>query len=183
MATDYSNYLPQLRETTLFRDISDEEILLLLDTMQPAIVHGRPNGPGPSGVHESFRMVIDSDISPHASPRRFKYDFPTFGEPGAMMGEIPVLSEKERFLKPTPLNVKPELPELKGDLTCLELDPEMLVHFYNAKVAPAQGKMLRNFLGMLAQKVVDTRRKLTLERTGFDMYAPENFIDGKTYSE
>lgn len=176
---EYSQYLSSLREATLFRDMEDDEILDLLSAMNPTIVHGRPTGPGSSGIHESFRMVIRSDTKPHAAPRRFKYDFPAFGEPGAMMGEILVLSEKERYLKPTPLSVKPELPPFEGDLLCLELTAEMLTSFYGEGLACAQGKMLRNFMGMLAQKVVDTRRKLTLERTGFDMYAPENFIESE----
>ncbi len=183
MSAEYERYLPQLRETALFRDLDDDEILELLNAMQPPVVYGRPEGPGPSGIHESFRMVVASNMAPQAAPRRFKFDFPAFGEPGSMMGEILALSEKERFLKPTPLDVKPKLPEFEGTLTCLEFNPDMLTCFYSVKISPIQGRMLRNFLGMLAQKVVDTRRKLTLERTGFDMYAPENLVDRATVDD
>ena len=54
MEVEYEKYLSQLREATLFRDLGDDEILKLLRAMQPSVVYGRPEGPGPSGIHKCF---------------------------------------------------------------------------------------------------------------------------------
>jgi ribosomal protein L10 len=51
----------------------------------------------------------------------------------------------------------------------LEASGEMLVKFYNEKVAQAQGVMLRNFLGLLTQKVTDVRQEIFLLRDGIDI--------------
>jgi hypothetical protein len=45
------------------------------------------------------------------------------------------------------------------DLYMLRMSGEMLTRFYGEQYAQAQGKMLRNFLGILAQKVTDVRKE------------------------
>ena len=58
----------------------------------------------------------------------------------------------------------------------LEFTPEMLETTCDGETALAMAKVRRNLMGMLAQKVVDVRRDLYLERSGFDMYGDENRV-------
>jgi hypothetical protein len=173
---DYSEYVSSLRGTVLFVGMSDEEIAVVLNAMQPPVVSGPPSRPADGSPHRAFRIVARTDPYRKPCPGRFAYGMQGHGEPGMLMGEILVLSRKEEFMKPTPLEIKPKLPSISWQMEMLELTPEMITRFYGAKVAAAQGKMLRNFLGMLAQKVVDVRRELFLERSGYDIYAPENLL-------
>jgi hypothetical protein len=88
-----------------------------------------------------------------------------------MMAEIPALSRFMEYL-PQPLK-KPFGPgkkELEFDLECLQCSGEMMVKFYDQKTTAAQSIMLRNFLGILAQKVMDVRHELFLSRDGVDIY-------------
>jgi molybdate/tungstate transport system substrate-binding protein len=87
---------------------------------------------------------------------------PKFNEPGMMMGEIPCLSEmlksrapKMKFKGAPPPGPKKE----KFDLYLLRMSGEMLTRFYGERYARTQGVMLRNFLGILAQKVTDVRKE------------------------
>lgn len=174
--TDYADYLPELRKTTLFRDMDDDEIISLLKAMQPAIKSGKLQPPANGSPHTCFRMVLRTQPPREIPPRRFKYDGQPFGVPGMLIGEVLVFSCKEEFIKPTPLNIKPALPAVDFEMETLEFTPEMLTKFYDASVSAAQGKMLRNLLGMQAQKVVDIHRDLYLERSGYDIYADENLV-------
>ncbi len=167
---NYREYLPELKTTTLFQDIDDEALIDLLETMRPPIIRrkaGETIGLRPDMA--AFRVVLRGPVREPA-PRRFKWDMPRFGEPGMMMGEIPSLS---RFLDHIERPAKPFFTPkpLEHDLDMLEFSGEMLVKFYGEKVAAAQGVVLRNFLGILAQKVTDVRRELFLLRDGVDMYA------------
>jgi hypothetical protein len=98
---------------------------------------------------------------------------PKFGEPGMMMGEIPSLSQIFKVLpRPTKMPFKGHQKPPALDLDTLEVSGEMMTKFYNERVAPAQSVMLRNFLGILAQKVTDVRQELFLLRDGIDLYNP-----------
>ncbi len=168
--------MPTLRGTVLFVDMSDDEIVTVLNAMQPPVVFGPPSRPADGSPHKAFWIVARTNPPHEPHPGKFAYGTQEHGEPGMVMGEILVLSRKEEFMKPTPLGIKPMLPKVSWEMEMLELTPAMITQFYGAEVAPAQGKMIRNLLGMLAQKVVDVRRDLYLERSGYDIYAPENLL-------
>ena len=172
----YAEFLPELRGTTLFEDLSDAEILSALETMRPPVREGPLTPPEDGSPHEAFLMVLRTDPPKAASPRRFAYDGQKRGEPGMLMGEVLVLSKKELYLKPTPLSVKPPFPPFEGSMLTLEFTPEMLETACDGETALAMAKVRRNLMGMLAQKVVDVRRDLYLERSGFDLYGDENRV-------
>lgn len=170
---NYGDYLSELKTTTLFRDMTDEEILLVLNSMQPAIKKGGPepqkdeNG---TPKFNSFRMVLRSNPVKELAPRYFKYDMPRYAEPGMLMAEIPALSSIQDYQKP---KQRPNGgPHHKGnyELETLEFTPEMITKYYNPETAPAQGKMLRNLLGILSQKVCDIRQEYFLLKDGRDSY-------------
>lgn len=175
-AGPYAEYLPELRGMTLFKGMSDTEILLALESMRPPVCEGPLKPPEDGSPHKAFRMVLRTDPPNAASPRRFAYDGQKRGEPGMLMGEVLVLSRKELYLKPTPLSVKPQFPPFEGSMLTLEFTPEMLETACDGKASLAMAKVRRNLMGMLAQKVVDVRRDLYLERSGFDMYGDENRV-------
>lgn len=176
MASPYAEYLPELRQATLFRDIDDEGIIALLDALKPSICDGPLKPPADGSPHKAFRMVLRTDPPKKAAPRRFPYEMQERCEPGMLMGEVLVLTRKEEFIKPTPLSIKPPLPKRPGKMKTLEFTPAMLIASCQGKAAEAQRIMLRNMMGMLAQKVVDVRRDLYLERSGYDIYAPNNMV-------
>ncbi|MDR1873265.1 MAG: hypothetical protein LBS60_15315 [Deltaproteobacteria bacterium] len=169
--TNYRDYLPELKSSTLFQDIADDDLIELLETIAPPIVHLKAGQPLEIPDKGNFLIVLRSTPAKELQPRRFKYDMPKFGEPGMMMAEIPSLSRFLEFL-----GQKPELPfkpkPLDFDLECLKCSGEALTRFYNPKVAPAQSVTLRNFLGILAQKVMDVRRELFLVKEGRDIFNP-----------
>ena len=174
---NYSDYLPELKSTTLFCDMTDDEIVSLLKAMKPRIIRKKagempfePPKEGETPNMDFFRVVLKTTPANPPQPRYFKYDMPKFGEPGMMMAEIPSLSCMFDYIKPAMKMPHKPMP-LKYDLEMLELSGEMITKFYSAEVAPAQGKMLRNFLGILAQKVCDVRQELFLLRDNVDMYA------------
>jgi ABC-type molybdate transport system substrate-binding protein len=171
----YEGYLPELRSTTLFRDMTDREILLVLDAMRPPIRQGRPSM---DAAGTPFRMVLRSTPPRVPAPRFFTYDMPAFGEPGMLMAEIPALSRLRDHVKTQggpPPGHAPKV--LDFQLETLEFDPEMITRFYRPEVSAAQGKMLRNFLGILAQKVCDVRQELFLLRDGRDLYGGLTLAD------
>lgn len=59
----------------------------------------------------------------------------------------------------TPKRKGPPRKPLSCDMDLLELSGEMVTKYYDPEVAEAQGIMLRNFLGILAQKVCDVREE------------------------
>lgn len=170
---NYNDFLPQLKSTTLFQDISDEDILALLDVLQPTLIHVNKGELMPEMPAHHFRMFLSTTPAQPIVPRAFKYDMPKFGEPGMLMHEIPTLSRmgetlekrangpKRPFHKPHPLAY---------DADILEFSENAMTTFYNSAVAPAQGQLLRNFLGILAQKVNDVRHELFLIRDCRDMF-------------
>jgi hypothetical protein len=169
---DYCEYLAELKSATIFQDIDDEALIELLETMSPEIVRLKAGEKPPLEDFRKFLIVLRSSPPREIQSRRFKYDMPKFGEPGMMMAEIPSLSRFMEFLdRPLKMPGKgpPCLPR-DFELECLLCSADMMVKFYNEKVSQAQSIMLRNFLGLLAQKVMDVRSELFLLRDGVDIY-------------
>lgn len=172
---NYREYLPELKSTTLFQDIEDEALITLLETMQPKIICKKAGDePGPWNK-EAFKVILRTKPASEIQPRRFKWDMPKFGEPGFLMGEIPELS---RFMEKIdrPAGGKPPGPPsnlMEKDMDVMEMSGAMITKFYNTKVAETQGVMLRNLLGILAQKVMDVRQELFLLRDSRDIYNPQ----------
>jgi len=147
---NYQDFLPELTSMPLFQDIKDKELMALLEVMKPEIVQkkaGTREMPPIDLEKGLFCMVLRGKPLNQLEPRLDIYNMPKFGEPGMMMGEIPCLSEMLRSRAP------------KIDLYMLRMSGEMLTRFYGEQYAQAQGKMLRNFLGILAQKVTDVRKE------------------------
>ena len=97
MTYKYSDYLKELKTTTLFQGIVDDDLLMLLNTIKPQIIHIDEGGELPmmAGGFKEFAVFLRGYPQKEIAPRRFKYDMPKFGEPGMMMGEIPSLSEMD----------------------------------------------------------------------------------------
>lgn len=165
---NYREYLPELKSTTLFQEIDDDALVKLLEAMQPEIIRKKKGEMAEvKKDFKTFRMVLRVADQKELVPRPHRYDMPQFGEPGRLMAEIPCLScmfesrspeeghapKKER--KGPPFKRKP----LSCDTEFLELSGEMVTKYYGAEVAEAQGIMLRNLLGILAQKVCDEREE------------------------
>lgn len=180
---NYRDYLPELKSTTLFRDMSDDEIICVLEAMQPEIIEQKAGEmPSIKRDFQVFRMILQGDPNQEIAPRKHKYDMPKFGEPGMLMAEIPSLSRifegkkpgedpggrpEDGKCPPKPEEGKgpkkdPKRPPIKPlpcDMKFLELSGEMLTKPYGPEVAEVQGKMIRNLLGILAQKVMDVRKE------------------------
>ena len=59
---NYRKYLPELKSTTLFRDMTDEEILCILEAMQPAIIEQKAGEmPSIKKDFQVFRMILQGD--------------------------------------------------------------------------------------------------------------------------
>ncbi|MGI6490957.1 MAG: hypothetical protein GX949_02570 [Peptococcaceae bacterium] len=173
---NYRNWLPELKSMTLFQDIGDNDLISLLEAMVPKVIHVKAGEKLPPFNPENFRVLL-KQYPPQEqtqTPRRFKWDMPKPGEPGFIMGEIPCFS---RFMEQ--LERKFRLPHgnepCKNACDLLEMNAEMLVKYYNADVYPAQSIMMRNLLGILAQKVMDVRRDLFMTKCEVDIY---NIQDG-----
>lgn len=176
LMSDYEDLASSLTKATVFQGLSKDEIFALLVAMRPRLVMGLPPKPPTGEPHRCFWLVAKTIPERPEIKGRFAYGMQPHGEIGMMMGEILVFSRKEEFVKPTPLSIKPRLPQISWDLILLEFTPEMITGFYSEEISLIQGKMIRNLLGMLAQKVVDVRRELYLERSGYDIYADSNII-------
>jgi len=163
--TNYRDFLPELKSMTLFQNIEDEELIDLLEVIKPEIVARKADDRGmpPIDLEKGmFCVVLKGKPLSQLEPRLDTYNMPKFGEPGMMMGEIPCLSEmlrsrapKMKFKGAPPPGQKKE----DFDLYMLRMSGEMLTRFYGERYAPAQSTMLRNFLGILAQKVTDVRKE------------------------
>lgn len=169
---NYREYLNELKSTTLFQDIPDDELMKLLEVMQPPIRVRKAGEPMPGFAPGTFKMILRATPEQGTVPRQFKYDMPKFGEPGMLMAEIPALS---RMAEGLPKNSRPSGPphphkDIDYTLEMLEFTPEMITKFYIADIVDAQSTMLRNFLGILAQKVCDVRHELFLIKGGRDMF-------------
>ncbi len=167
---DYSEWLAELMGTTLFQDIEGGALIALLEAMQPRVVRLAAGDMFPPQFTPGHFMVfLREDAGQKPAPRRFKWDMPKRGEPGLLMGEIPSLSRfrdgmggQELFtLKRKPLERACDLLELSG---------EMLTARYDEHVHAAQNTVLRNLLGILAQKVIDVRQDLFKVKYGVDIY-------------
>lgn len=170
---NYRDYLPQLRSTTLFQDIADNDILALLEALQPTLIHVKQGDLMPEMPEARFRMFLRTVPEQTPVPRAFKYDMPKFGEPGMLMHEIPTLSRMGDTLDKRANGKKPFFHKphpLEYDADILEFSETAMTTFYNSEIAPAQGQLLRNFLGILAQKVNDVRHELFLIRDCRDMF-------------
>ena len=83
---NYRQYLPELKTTTLFQDMSDEQIIALLEAMQPAIERRKKGQVGIGEMEKGkFKMILRTDPAQPIAPRQFKWDMPQFGEPGMIM--------------------------------------------------------------------------------------------------
>ena len=161
----YRDYLPELKSTTLFQNIEDEALIGLLEVMGPEIVCRKAGTSGMPPIDMDrgmFCVVLRGKPLDQLEPRLDVYNMPRPTEPGMMMGEIPCLSEMRRSRAP---KMKLKGPPHGGpkneafDLYMLRMSGEMVTRFYGSQHSEAQGIMLRNFLGILAQKVTDVRRE------------------------
>ena len=167
----YKEYLPELKTTTLFQDIPDDELIALLDVMQPKIVLRKAGDPMPPRAEGTFWMALRSTPARPLQPRQFKYDMPKFGEPGMLMAEIPTYSRMAEGLpNPRKSGHPGKGKNLDYDLEMLEFTEFMMTDFYGEQYAKAQSQALRNYLGILAQKVMDIRHELFLIRDGRDCF-------------
>ncbi len=161
----YRDFLPELKSMTLFQSIEDEPLIALLEAMAPELVRREKGTRGMPPIDLDrgiFCVVLKGKPLDQLEPRLDVYNMPRYAEPGMMMGEIPCLSEmrksrapKMRFKGPPPGGPKNE----DFDLYMLRMSGEMITGSYGEQHRAAQGIMLRNFLGILAQKVTDVRRE------------------------
>lgn len=166
---NYREYLPELKTTTLFQDIEDDALIALLEAMQPRIIRKEIGDEiGPWDINY-FKVILKTYPAQEMAPRRFKWDMPKHGEPGMMMGEIPSLS---RFLEVLGRTFDHKGRPMGKAMDLLEMSGEMMTRYYSSEIAVAQGVMLRNLLGILAQKVMDVRYDLFMLRDGRDVFAP-----------
>ncbi|MCX6741429.1 MAG: substrate-binding domain-containing protein [Candidatus Parcubacteria bacterium] len=163
--SNYREYLPELKSTTLFQNINDKELIALLEIMSPEIVcqkAGTRSMPPIDMEKGIFCVILKGKPLNQLDPRLDVYNMPKPNEPGMMMGEIPCLSEMTRSRTP---KMKPKGPPPSGpkndifDLYMLRMSGEMVTRSYGKQYSEAQGIMLRNFLGILAQKVTDVRKE------------------------
>lgn len=163
----YAEFLPELKSTTLFQNIPDNDLLALLDAMNPEIAvtkAGSEDGPAVDIDNGIFCVVLKGIPLDRLEERLDVYNMPKPKEPGMMMAEIPVLSEMRNSKRPKPAGgFKPPHHHAKKpvdfDLYMLRMTADMVTKFYNEDVAAAQSIMLKNFLGILAQKVTDVRKE------------------------
>ena len=172
---NYREYLPELKTTTLFQDMSDEQIITLLEAMQPAIERRKKGQVGIGEMEKGkFKMILRTDPAQPIAPRQFKWDMPQFGEPGMIMAEIPAFScmgdylpqEKGKGNFRPPHQPRP----LDFDMDLLVFTSDMITKYYDPEVSQAQGIFTRNMYGILAQKVCDVRHELFLIKNGQDMF-------------
>lgn len=168
---EYRTYLPQLKTTTLFQDIADDDIIKLLETMRPAIIYLQADETLAGWDLNYYVISLKTEPERELQPRRFKWSMPADYEPGMIMCEIPSLSQYPRVLGN---NFKPFRRPRSVDLYMLEVPNEMFTTFYNEEIARAQSVLLRNYLGILAQKVMDVRQDLFYVNEGIDLYATQN---------
>jgi ABC-type molybdate transport system substrate-binding protein len=164
--SEYKDFLPELKSTTLFQNIEDRPLIALLEAMRPEIVRweaGKNKIPQIDIENGIFCIVLRGKPLDQLEPRMDVYNMPKFGEPGMMMGEIPCLSEmnKSRAPRIRPRGMPPGPPPGGENLALylLRMSGEMVTKYYGEQYTTAQSKMLRNFLGILAQKVTDIRKE------------------------
>ena len=147
---------------TLFQNINDDDLIALLEAMKPEIVYRKAGTKGmpPVDIEKGiFCVVLKGKPLAQLEPRLDMYNMPKFGEPGMMMGEIPCLSKMHKSRAPRMKHGGPpgKPPEDIFDLYLLCMSGEMITKYYGEQYTKAQSMMLRNFLGILSQKVTDVR--------------------------
>ena len=164
--SDYRDFLPELKSTTLFQNIEDGALIALLEAMKPEIVRREAGAKGmpPIDMEKGmFCVVLKGKPLDRLEPRLDMYNMPKFNEPGMMMGEIPCLSEMNKSRAPRMkfkgMPPPPPAGREQFELYLLRMSGEMLTRYYGEQHVAAQGAMLRNFLGILAQKVTDIRKE------------------------
>ncbi len=161
---NYREYLPQLMSMPLFRGIDGDDIVKLLTAMEVDIVchkKGMDRSPlnGPDIENDLFCIVLTGDMLPPEDERDEVYQNSKFDEVGMMMAEIPVFSEMFKKTGIPKGNFAPHpLPTNEVDRYMLRFTPEQFTTFH-PEVAEAQSKMVRNMLGLLAQKVTNVRKE------------------------
>ena len=165
----YRDFLPQLATMPEFLGIEGEDIVALLEALKPEILcqkAGEERTPdnGPDVRRNLFCIRLSGDPIPAPDVRDDRYQNPDFTNCGMMMGEIPSFScmfqNKSLPVKPGgPNGTFPQPPAPTEDVYVMRFSPEQFTTFV-PEVAEAQGRMIRNFMGMLAQKVTDTRKML-----------------------
>ncbi|MDD5014830.1 MAG: substrate-binding domain-containing protein, partial [Atribacterota bacterium] len=165
--SNYREFLPELKSTTLFQNIEDEALISLIEVMGPEIVCREAGTPGtlPIDIGKGmFCVVLKGKPLDQLEPRLDLYNMPKPTEPGMMMSEIPCLSEMSKSRAPE-MKRKRKGPPHGGPknesfhLYMLRMSGKMVTKFYGEQYSEAQGIMLRNFLGILAQKVTDVRKE------------------------
>ncbi len=173
MGSKYHAYALNLEDTVLFKGLNAIQIEHLLEAMNPTICEGQHH-PDADGIHRTFRIVASCEPTPPKATREFPYSSHGFCEPGMIMGEIPAFSLKDYFLKRTPLSLKPAYPNLDYSIVCIEFSPEQFCICPNNSILHEHGILMRNMMGFLAQKVIDSRRDYYLLKGEWDMYSKEN---------
>ena len=157
----YNDFLPEIRSMTLFQGIEDDALIALLEVMKPEIVYCKAGTKAlPVDIENGiFCVVLKGKPLAQLEPRLDIYNMPKFGEPGMMMAEIPCLSEMHKSRAPRMKHggPPPRPPEETFDMYVLQMSGEMVTKYYGEQYTEAQSLMLRNFLGILAQKVTDVR--------------------------
>ncbi|MBQ9991851.1 MAG: hypothetical protein IJP33_00290 [Firmicutes bacterium] len=159
---NYRDFLPELKTIPLFYGIEDDALIALLEAMQPKIIHRTTNNMPPMRFGEGLWMLgLKNNLNGEIAPRENQYAMPNFGEPGAMMGEVPGMSEAFLYRKNMPKPAappKPAGPPKEVDDYVLEMSSDMMTKFYSDEVYPAQAQMNRNMLGIMAEKVTHIRK-------------------------
>ena len=173
---NYREYLTDLKTTTLFQDMTDEEIILFLEAAQPKIERRKKGEIGIGPMEKgSFKVILRTVPQVPLAPRKFKWDMPHFGEPGMIMAEIPAFSCMGDALPPRKNAFNPHPPRvLDYDMDLLVFTVDSITAFYSPEVSRAQGIFTRNMYGILAQKVCDVRHELFLIRDGRDIFREED---------
>jgi hypothetical protein len=172
---NYGEYLKDLKNTAIFQEIEEADLLKLLESFAFKIEKRKANEPMGPLPKNKFMILLRAYPSVKNTKTRFKYDMPDLGASGFLMAEIPALSVmsegfKNRPERPASLVHKPP----KFDTDVLIVDVDVLLTYQGDKLWAAQSKLLRNLLGMLAQKVCDVRQELFLLRDGYDMYKDQD---------
>lgn|GEM_PF-2483993 len=168
----FREFLPEMKTTTIFQDIPDEALIKMLETMKPGIALMKRDSPMGGPDPDYYRIILRTVPAREQKPRRFKYAMPNYGEPGMMMAEIPGLAQYMVTLGQTMGGPRPGGRVRDHDMYLLDVHQDLFTNYFNEEILPAQRQMWRNYLGILAQKVLDVRRDLLYRYEGLDLYAP-----------
>lgn len=168
----YKKYLDDMKNSAIFQDINTDQLLSLLNKFDFPICQSKAGGKRVGMPRNGFQIALQSYPKTENEKLRFKYDMPTFGACGFLMGEIPSLSRLRDGIKFPPVgSMKFPHGAPKIDLDVMVVDIDTLLTDQGEDTREAQWQLMRNLLGMLAQKVCDVRQELFLLRDGRDMYA------------